>query len=147
MLNKSSSPTMTNVVANASGGRDTNIGVSNEFSSPVMTNITATASGWGAANYGVYNYRSSPTIQNSTISGNDGTDNYGIFNDATSGVYTVTVNNSQITGGTNTIRNDAEFTTLIGASKLEGGGVGGSGAITCAGVYNEAYVFYASTCP
>jgi hypothetical protein len=58
------------------------------------------------------------------------------------------VNNSQISGGTNTIRNDAEFTTRVGASQLSGGAVSvGGGTLTCAGVYDENYTFYASACP
>jgi hypothetical protein len=58
------------------------------------------------------------------------------------------VNNSQVTGSTNTIRNDSAFTTRIGASKLDGGAVSvGGGTVTCAGVYDENYTFYASTCP
>jgi hypothetical protein len=58
----------------------------------------------------------------------------------------VTINNSQITGSTNTIRNDTEFTTRVGASQLAGGSVI-SGVVICAGVYDESYTFYASTCP
>jgi len=144
--NSSSSPTMTNVTATGSGGIDSR-GVYNYSSSPTMTNVTATASG-GGGNYGVYNGPSSPTIQNSTISASGGTSNYGIYNTATSGTYTVTVNNSQITGSTNTIRNDSEFTVRVGASLLDGGAVSaGGGTVTCAGVYDENYVFYASTCP
>jgi hypothetical protein len=95
----------------------------------------------------VYNYSSSPTIHNSTISASGGTSNYGIYNDATSGAHTVTVNNSQITGSTNTIRNDSEFTTRIGASKLDGGAVNANGGtLTCVFTYNASYVALNATC-
>ena len=149
VFNDSSSPTMINVTARASGGT-TNYGVRNATaSSPTMTNVTATALG-GTSNHGVSNVSSSPTIQNSTISASGGTNNYGIFNDfvATS-IYTVTVNNSQITGSNNTVRNDSHFTVRIGASKLDGGAVNvNGGTVTCIGAYDENYTSPGyTTCP
>jgi hypothetical protein len=141
--NRGSSPIMTNVIATASGGSESNYGVYLQSSSPMMTNVTVSATG-GTYNYGVFAVVSSPTIQNSTISG----DEYGIYNAATSGSYTVTINNSQVSGGTNTIRSDSAFTTLVGASLLDGGAVNANGGtVTCAGVYDENYTFSTSTCP
>jgi hypothetical protein len=129
---------MTGVTATASGG-DVNRGVYNVNSSPAMTNVTATASG-GTHHYGVYNYQSSPTIQNSVISGSGATNNYGIFNTADGGSYTVTVDHSEIAGSTNTIVSDSEFTTLVGASLLDGGEVDpNGGTITCTGLYDDRY--------
>ena len=148
VYNKDSSPTMTDVTATASGG-SLSVGVYNEYSSPTMTNVTAKASG-GTNSTGVHNQQSSsPTIQNSTLSGSGGTNNYGIFNNATGGTSTVRVNNSQITGSTNTIRNDSEFTTRIGASKLDGGAVNvNGGTVTCIGAYDENYTSPGyTTCP
>ena len=97
----------------------------------------------------MYNARSSPTINNSVISASGGTGNYGIVNVAGSGSYTVLVNNSQISGSSNTIYNDPNFTTRIGASQLSGGAVTlGGGTVTCAGVYDENYAFSAGpACP
>jgi hypothetical protein len=147
VYNISSSPTMTNVTASASGGAS-NYGVENDNSSPTMMNVTTSASGGTYDNIGVYNYQCSPIINNSAISGSGGTNNYGIYNSAGSGTYTVRVDNSLVSGGTNTIRNDAEFTTRVGASQLSGGAVSaGGGTLTCAGVYDENYTFFASTCP
>ena len=145
----SSSPTMTNVTASASGGTY-NYGVFNESSSPTMTNVSVSASASGGAfSFGVYNARSSPTINNSVISASGGTGNYGIVNVAGRGSYTVLVNNSQISGSSNTIYNDPNFTTRIGASQLSGGAVTlGGGTVTCAGVYDENYAFSAGpACP
>jgi hypothetical protein len=141
----SSSPTMTHVTASASGGSYA-YGVFNQSASPTMKGITASGSG-GMFGYGVYNYDSSATIKNSVISGSGGTYNFGIYNVASSGTHTVTVNNCQITGSTNTIDNGSEFTTLVGASLLDGGAVSGGDTVTCAGVYDENYTFYASACP
>jgi hypothetical protein len=61
----------------------------------------------------------------------------------------VLVNNSQVTGNTNTIYNDTEFTTRVGVSQLDGGPVFiNGGTVTCAGVYDENYAFTAgSLCP
>jgi hypothetical protein len=140
-----SRPAMINVTASASGGTN-NYGVYNTVSSPTITNGTASASG-GSQNTGVYNYFSSPTIQNSAIGASGGASNVGIFN-LGSGYYTVLVNDSQVTGSTNTISNTGG-TILVGASQLSGGVVlnTAGGTLTCAGVYDENYVFYPSTCP
>jgi hypothetical protein len=143
----SSSPVMTGVNASASGGTY-NYGVCNMVSSsPVMTNISASASG-GDVSRGVFNSASSATIHNSEISASGATTfNSGIYNAASSGSYTVIVDSSRITASTNTIVNTSPFTTTIGTSLLSGEHVTGDGTITCAGVYDEDYVFYASDCP
>ena len=143
--NYSSSPQMTDVTASASGGTNS-YGVYNNSSSPQMNDVTATASG-GNDSYGVYNNTSSPTINNSVIEASGGTNNHGIYNFAPGDSYIVTVNNSQITGSTATILSDAEFTTYVGASLLDGGDVvPNSGTMTCVGAYNESYTELTSIC-
>jgi hypothetical protein len=141
----SSSPVMMNVTAKATGGGVVSYAVYNVGSFPTMTNVSAIAEAGGLnMSNGVYNRQSSATINNSFISGMD----IGIQNFAASGIYTVTVNNSQISGSTNTIINVTGFTTRVGGSYLNGGPAAASGgSLTCAGVYDEAYAFYASTCP
>jgi pectin methylesterase-like acyl-CoA thioesterase len=62
---------------------------------------------------------------------------------------TVTIDDSVITvpvTGT-TIFNDETATMRIGGSQLAGGPVSNSGTLTCAGVYDENYTFFANTCP
>ncbi len=50
--------------------------------------------------------------------------------------------------GVATIRGETNFTIRVGGSLLSGGAVQpGGGTITCAGVWDESYVFYPSTCP
>jgi hypothetical protein len=139
--NFSSSPTMNNVTASASGGTYT-CGVWNwDSSSPTMTNVTASASG-GTYTCGVWNYESSsPTMNNVTVNAWGGTVNHGVRNDSSS---SSTINNSQITASSSTIYND-RCSTRVGASLLNGGPV--SSGVTCAGVYDKNYTFYASTCP
>jgi len=151
VYNNSSSPTMTNVTASASGGTYS-YGVFNfSSSSPTMTGVSASASGGTTSNYGVYNDSSSPTINNSLISASGGTSgNYGITNSANGGTYTVRVNNSQISGSSNTIVNDTEFTTRVGASQLSGGAAFNpiGGTVSCVGVYDENYASAGyTTCP
>jgi hypothetical protein len=142
VLNFYSSPAMTNVTADARGPGIA-YGVRNTSSSPAMTNVTASASG-GGTNYGIYNSYSSVIAVNSVISGTE----YGVYNTAGFGPYTVRVNNSQVNGGTNAVRNDPNFITLVAASQLSGGTVlANGGTVTCAGVYDENYTFYVSTCP
>jgi hypothetical protein len=83
----SSSPTMTNVTATATGGTNS-YGIYNNYtSSPTMTNVTATATG-GTTNYGVNNFTSSPTMTNVTATATGGTTNYGIYNDTSLSMMT-----------------------------------------------------------
>jgi hypothetical protein len=144
----SSSPIMTNVTITVSG-KTTNRGVLNQYSSsPVMTNVTVSASG-ESDNFGILNsHASAPTITNCSISASSGARNFGIYNDD-SETATIRVNNSQISGSTSTITNSTNVTMLVGASQLSGGPVDISmgGTLTCAGVYDEDYIFYTSTCP
>jgi hypothetical protein len=141
MYNNTSSLTMTDVIATAADGTYT-FGVRNQDSTLTMTDCTASTSG-GTFSYGVYNNASSLIVNNSVINSGIGIKNY-----AASGTYTVQVNNSQVTGSDNTINNVSQFTTRIGATLLSGGAVwAGGGTVTCAGVYDEAYTFYASMCP
>lgn len=144
VFNLECSPTLINVIASSTGSAD-NIGVNNGRASPTMTNVTASVSG-GANNYGMYNNNSFPTVQNSTFNaGGDTGNRYGIYNDNTPS--TVTVSNCQITGSTNAIYHQVGSTTRVGGSLLSGGPVAGTGIVTCAGVYDENFAFYASTCP
>jgi hypothetical protein len=54
---------------------------------------------------------------------------------------------SRLFGGT-TIRGGVNYSIRVGGSLLSGGAVSPSGGtITCAGVWDETYVFYPSTCP
>ena len=168
VYNDTSSPTMTGVTITASGIFV--YGVSNNASSPAMTNVIITGSGTeacgvhntastlkmadlvitvsGLTGYGVYNDASSPQMTNVKIIADTDIDaGYGIYNQADSGSHTVEVNNAQIRSGLNTIVNDAEFTTRVGASQLAGGTITGAGTVTCAGVYDENFTFYPSTCP
>jgi hypothetical protein len=141
----SSSPTMTNVTATASGGSNTAAGVFNELnSSPKTTNLTATGSGSSNWSVGIFNRTSSLTLTNVTATASGGAENYGIVN-ASSG--TVKINHSIIKGASHTIANQTGVVTLVANTQLDGGAVSNGGTITCAGVYDENYTFYASTCP
>ena len=74
---------------------------------------------------------------------------YGVYNSAPiAGAFTVTIDNSTITGSTSTIVNDTGFTTRVGATKLSGGTVVyNGGTVTCANVHDENYTAFSSTCP
>jgi hypothetical protein len=144
----SSSPAMSNVTASASGGTEAlNYGVYNyASSSPAMSNVTATASG-GRTSMGVVNIASSPTMSNVTATASGGTYNYGLNNAATSGSYTIKIDRSTFSGSTNSIRNDSEFTLMIGASNLTGGDVNALGTYHCVGVYDgDTYTALGANC-
>ena len=143
--NVSSSPFMSNVKANA-WGADTNFGVANEkSSSPDMTNVIAVANG-GTMSIGVSNRASSPSMNHVRAVAKKGTKtNIGVYN-GTSG--TVKIDHSVIIGATRTIYNDAGVTTRVGNTKLDGKAKYNKGTLTCAGVYDENYTFYAGPdCP
>jgi len=156
VLNSVCSPTMNNVTATGSGASDANYGVHNSAVdtpfSPILNNVIATASGGitaaGLYNSGLGNGTESPIIQHSVFSASGGTSNYGMYNDATFSPNTVRVDDSTLMGSTNSIRNDNNFTVRVGSSKLDGGAVlPNGGIITCAGVHDEVYTFFPSTCP
>ncbi len=142
--NSSSSPTMTNVTVTvtASGEEARNYGVLNNSSSPTMTSVTVVASG-GTSNYGVQNNNSSSTMTSVTVVASGGTSyNYGVNNMSSS---TTKIDHSVISG-TTTINTDESSYTYIGNTRLKGGAVNGYHN-TCAGVYDENFVFYPNTCP
>jgi hypothetical protein len=142
MYNDSSSPMMKNVKVSISGGNIGNYGMYNNNSSPTMEDVTISSSG-GTGNVGVYNNNSSSTMKDVTISSSrgPGVGNYG------SGNFSVTIDDSTISAPNgSTIYNSPSYVTRVGASKLEGGPVSGS-PVTCAGVYDENYIFYPNTCP
>jgi len=173
IYNSSASPRLTQRTVVAQGGTF-NFGIYNSSSAtPKLTNVTIEAGG-GSDSRGIYNYNTSPSIYSSVIKATSGSNTYGIYNYnasmatsmvvngsqisgnqygfyiSGSGSYTptVSINNSQVSGSTNTIYTNLSSLIRIGASQLSGGPVSvGSGTVKCAGVYDENYDFYASTCP
>jgi len=142
----SSFPTMIDVIASGSGGMYGR-GVHSDNSELTMRNVTATGSDGTLHNRGLWLIDSPAMIQNSIISAIGAAD-IGIVNEAGGSSYTVHIDHCQITGSVNTIHNDAEYTTYVGASLLSGGTVNANGGtVICAGVYDETYTFSASGCP
>ncbi|MFH2123830.1 MAG: hypothetical protein ABIJ50_10165 [Pseudomonadota bacterium] len=121
IYNSSSSPTMTNVTATASGGTS-NYGVFNALSSsPAMANVIATASG-GSSNYGVYNDSSSPTMTSVTATASGGTNNYGVSNNFSS--PTMTSVTATASGGTTNsgVANSYSSPTMTSVTATASGG-------------------------
>jgi hypothetical protein len=165
------------VTAMAAGGSTDNYAVYSYYASPTLTavNLSATQAGTtiGTYAYGVRSINSSVTLVDSTVSAYGGyfatgagtnlstltiarstiraaggNESDGIFVYGYSGTYTTTVHDSQIFATNFTVRNDdgASTPSFIAVSQMAGGGTVGSN-ITCAGVYDENYAFYASSCP
>jgi hypothetical protein len=105
-----------------------------------MLHVTATATGGTNENYGVSNLSSSPSMTNVTATATGGTNSYGVKNEGTS---SPTIRNSSITGTTNSISNDLSSSAKVADTAL-GGAVGGAG-FTCVGVYDTAFVAFATT--
>jgi len=138
-------PIMTHVNILVHGGTKT-YGVDNSSSSPIMTDVIVEASG-GETNYGVYNSYSGCTMNHvEVIGGGDSfTGGYGVH---TGDYSTVRINHSVIDGYNNSIE-CISGNTYIGNTQLKGGSVydfSGT-SVKCAGVYDESYNFYSSTCP
>jgi hypothetical protein len=119
------------------------IAIYNSTAALAMSHVTAEAVGNGADEaYGVFNRASAPTMTESTVGASGAATSAGILNTADGDSFTIEIDRSKLSGTDNTIVNDAEFTTRVGLSQLSGGPViVGGGAVTCAGVYNEAYTF------
>ena len=143
--NVSASLRLTHVTAIALNGADTEA-IRNVSSSPKLEDVTATATSAGG-NYAMYNSDSSPTVNNSVIAASGGT-NFGIYNATAGGSFTVRVTNSQIVGSFYTINTIPSYTTIVVASQLSGGAVGGGGTVNCVGVYDENFAAPGyTTCP
>src|SRR5262249_19710710 len=108
---------------------------------------TISASG-GYFTLGVSGEVSPLSIARSTIRASGGLESDGVFVYGYSGTYTATVIDSQIFATNFTVRNDdgASSPVFVATSQMAGGGTHGPN-ITCAGVYDENFVFSASSCP
>lgn len=134
-----------------SGGGEKNYGVESGafMSSPTLSGLTISVSGGTVDNYGVRNsYSTLVTLRNCVISAS-GTNSYGVWNAGllSAADHTAVITGSQISGVTGSVRNHT-VTSWIGETQLGGGpALNSNGTLTCAGVYDEANVFYPSTCP
>ena len=133
---------MNGVTATAEKG-DTNYAVHNHSSTSTMNGVTATASE-GTTGYGVYNESSTVFMTGVTVTASSRDYSYGVY---TRGTSTVKIDSSVISGSTNTVNTESGSFVYIGATRLHGGDVFGSGSNVCAGVYDESYKFYTDTCP
>lgn len=136
-------------VLSANDGASINYGIRTNSLETVVTNVSASAAGPGNA-AGMGTDQSDTLIRNSSLSGTStGSTSRGLWLfDAGGGtiLYTVEVHGSQISGQSAAANTTTETDALFGASQLVGG-ITGTGNKTCAGVYDETYTFFASTCP
>jgi hypothetical protein len=83
-------------------------------------------------------------VENSSISASD----YGVYRTNSASTANSHINNSHVYGNTNAIDSAAANTFIFaGGSLLNAGLDPVNGKVTCAGVYDGSYIFYASTCP
>jgi hypothetical protein len=99
-----------------------------------ISNSTFLISNATTSSRGIY-FRSSDLVLSHAVARASGGTSYGVDGP-------VHADNCEIAGETATVLSSFGF---IGGSKLDGGAV--SGTVTCAGVWDESYTFYASTCP
>lgn len=106
--------------------------------------IRAQAGDAAAALY-VTGATTSVLVRNSSVEAQGGTSSNRGIDAAGDGIE---VQGSQVVGATASIEATGSITIRVGGSLLGGGAVvPGGGTITCAGVYDESYVFSASSCP
>ena len=146
-----------------------NVGVCNDAAGAYLSDMVISASGAANNNYGVYNQSSSPEMDHCSISvGNTSGVAVGINNDATSrpkisfchvlgghiglrnhngssSADPVTVLNTRLEGSSNALYNEANFTTNVTSSILDGPRTIAGGTVNCADCYNQAAA--AVTCP
>ncbi len=84
---------------------------------------------------------------NVTASASGATYNYGMWNSATSGVYTINIHDSRLSGATASIRSDSEFTTNMAVTQLSGGAADANGGtLKCVNSYDGNFDDLGSTC-
>jgi len=141
VYNHATSPALTHVTVIVEDGSNWNRAVFNQSSSPTITHLTVSASGESGI-IGIFNSASTLTMTNVKVDIPLESITYGVYNSNS----TVKIDHSVISG-VNPVYTTSDSTTFIGSTRLEGGVVDGIGPTTCAGVYDENYFFYASTCP
>jgi hypothetical protein len=87
----------------------------------------------------ILNTSASPSLIHVTATVSGGTYNYGMYNTALDGSYTILIDRCSFSGNTYSIKNHANFTLYIGASKL-GGPILIEGGITCSASYDGNYL-------
>jgi hypothetical protein len=152
-----SSLDLSQVKVTVSGGAYTNTGISIYNSRLVLDGVETIANSVG----GAYSYpldvrtTSLVSVKNSVISALSDTNNhgFGIYSSSNSGSQSIQVQQSQIIvagNGPTVITAGTTMTIQLGSTLLSGGAMqtyATSSTIKCAGVYDEAYTFSASTCP
>ena len=139
----------------ANGSADYYYGIETDgIASPYMTysSVRLTDSEFsaynGGVNWGLKSYDGNGTIVRSVLHGSIGLESHSAADVHTS----FQIEGSTLAGSASTIvlypRNEAR---IWRGSQLDGGNVnnfgGATGTVSCTGVYNEAYTFYASGCP
>ena len=131
----------------AGGGNPTGVNLVGAATALTIYNTEITISGGNIAT-GVYAGNSDLNLSSVAILVSGASTNYGIRGLSSGPAQTIQVDHCVVNAATNTYSGDVEYTALIGGSKLLGGPVNkNGGTATCAGVYDEAYVFYSSGCP
>ena len=146
------SPKILHVTAKASGGTNTNVGVYiNSGTSPLtLTHVTAEGAG-GTHSYGIEYVDCVPTLTNVTAKAYGGSNqSYGVFDSNDAGSHS-TIEHSVLSGTNGSLLSVGFGSAYIASTRLEGsvdvGGDPNNSPPVCAGVYDAAFTFYASTCP
>lgn len=147
-------PVLTNATITLTGlpGNQRSYAVRTDSSGSLTTNnVTTRITGSAVDTAGIYSVDTSLYIQSSDIETKGGGGiNVGISASANSPgtTFTVRVDDSKIKGNSSTITTSVGGTIRVGAAHLSGGALQSSGgSAKCAGVYDENYNFFASTCP
>lgn len=140
IYNTGGAPKITNVTARVTGGFFGR-GIYNDSSNAIINNVTVLVSG-ASFGFGIENSSSSPVLNNASITASGSLDGYGVYSYFTS---KVAITGSRINGSTASITTDSR--TLVFSTQLVGPVSAPPSTVTCTGVYDSTYTFYASTCP
>jgi len=110
-----------------------------------LSRVSAVGSTGTSASIGLSSEECSVSVLRSFIAGEDGGSEYGIFFQDSTGSGRLDVANSEIKGENLTVYEEGDGQAYVGGSFLIGGPVMGS--VLCAGVWDDGYTFYASSCP
>jgi hypothetical protein len=146
IVSSGSNPTLTNVVASASGGTSFTVGISSESAAAVtLTDVTATGAAPAGGSYGITNFGVTARLTNVTALGTGAATTrvgLGNFNSAS----TVTVDRSTLSGATSSVVNQSGSTLNVALSQLAGP-VSTSGAATsCILSYSGSYTALNGAC-
>jgi hypothetical protein len=137
---------ISNSALSAADAAGINVGLLTTFGGTTRVLSTSLTGSGGAIAIGMRSYNGSHSLQNVVASGSGSGESYGIYNGQKTSGPSVSVNQSRISGGTNSVF-ALGGSVKVGASQLTGpAGVGDLGTVVCAASYNGSFAPLGAGC-